>query len=98
MKPLTYLSVAELELVEAGEFYDSRGKGLGKAFLDAIHEAAERVRKHPQWWSLVEQPIRSCRVRRFPYRLLYVEEPDRIVIVAVMHASRHPDYWKDRLS
>lgn len=97
MKRLTYLSVAELELTEAAQFYDEQQPGLGKAFLDAIRETSEKIKQQPEMYPFIENPIRSCRVRPFPYRLLYRELGERIQIVAVVHLSRRPGYWKERL-
>ena len=97
MKRLLYLSPAEVELVEAAEYYDSEREGLGRAFLDAVRATEQRVRRNPELWALRLGAVRSCRVERFPYRLHYVDEQDRIVVVAVAHTSRRPGYWKDRL-
>jgi hypothetical protein len=36
-------------------------------------------------------------LERFPYRLLFVLEPERAVVVAVMHLHRRPEYWKRRV-
>ena len=33
----------------------------------------------------------------FPYAILYMDQPDRILIMAVMHMKRQPGYWKKRL-
>jgi len=33
----------------------------------------------------------------YPYSLVYLEQGDRVWIVAVMHAKRQPDYWKTRI-
>ncbi len=35
-------------------------------------------------------------VRRFPFAILYRVEPERIVVVAVMHLRREPGYWRRR--
>jgi hypothetical protein len=35
--------------------------------------------------------------REFPYSVVYLEQPDRVWIVAVMHAKRQPGYWHNRL-
>jgi len=98
VKRLTYLSIAEIEMAEAVEFYDDRQPGLGKLFLDAVQEAGEHICRNPEWWPIFEGPVRGCRVFPFPYRLLYRELPDRIQIVSVFHLSRHPEGWKNRLS
>jgi len=97
MKRLAYLSVAEMELVEAAQFYDERQPGVGRLFLDAVREAGERIRRNPEWWPVLEESIRGCRVVPFPYRMLYREFPDHIQIVAVVHFSQRPGSWKDRL-
>jgi len=97
VKRLTYLSAADLELIEAAQFYNEREPGLGKAFLDAAKEAGERIRRNPAMYAFYEKPIRGCRVWPFPHRLFYRELSDRIQIVAVAHPSRRPGYWQDRL-
>jgi hypothetical protein len=35
--------------------------------------------------------------RGFPYVVVYLDEPERVWIVAVMHAKRRPGYWRERL-
>lgn len=97
MKRLAYLSIAEIELVEAAQFYDEKQPGVGRLFLDAVREAGERICQNPKWWPVLEGPVRACRFVPFPYRLLYRELPDRIQIVAVYHLSRRPGGWRDRL-
>jgi hypothetical protein len=29
--------------------------------------------------------------------VLYVDQPERVLIIAVMHMKRRPGYWKERL-
>ncbi len=36
-------------------------------------------------------------LRRFPYSLIYLAEPDSIEIIAVIHFSRDPKSWASRL-
>lgn len=98
MKRLTYLSIAEIELLDAADYYNQKQPGMAKVFLDAIRNAEKRIQKNPGVWSFFVRPIRSVRVRPFPHRLLYREFPDRIQVVAVVHPSRSPGYWKDRLT
>ena len=40
--------------------------------------------------------VRRRLIRRFPLGVLYRIDPDEIVILAVMHLSRRPDYWHGR--
>ena len=38
-----------------------------------------------------------AKVRGFPYSLFYEIHDELLVVVAVMHASRHPESWKKRV-
>jgi toxin ParE2 len=41
--------------------------------------------------------IRRCRLGRFPYGLIYTLDNGDILVLAVAHLHRRPDYWRDRL-
>lgn len=41
--------------------------------------------------------IRSRSVRGYPYRIVYIVEPERVVILAYAHERRKPGYWLHRL-
>lgn len=56
-----------------------------------------RIVKSPTRWRVIDEDIRQCLTRKFPYGILYTIEQDFILIVAVMHCSREPEYWKDRV-
>jgi putative addiction module component (TIGR02574 family) len=38
------------------------------------------------------------RINRFPYALVYADDGNQLLILAVMRRSRHRDSWKDRAS
>jgi len=46
---------------------------------------------------MVEEDVRRCLVQRFPFGIYFTFEPDHFLIVAVMHLSREPGYWKERM-
>ena len=87
---------AETELYGAIDYYESRRHGLGQEFGAAFHEALDKVLKHPLAWGVLEEPYRICKLRRFPYGILYEPRAAEVVIVAVMHLHRKPGYWKGR--
>jgi len=41
--------------------------------------------------------VRRCRLSRFPYALIYTIDNGDILVLAVAHLQRRPDYWRDRL-
>jgi len=88
---------AGAEFVEAIAYYEDKEPGLGLDFAFEVHSAIERVLAFPNAWPFVEDDVRRCLVRRFPYGMLYSVEEDGIYILAVMHLHRNPEYWKHRM-
>ncbi len=91
---------ADAEMVEAARYYDEQQTGLGSDFLDNVDAAVDQLAADPLRFGLYRgsKTVRGIRLARFPYRLLFAVEPNRITVVAVAHLHRHPDYWKHRLS
>lgn len=86
------------EYERAALYYAEREPGLGLRFIEAVEGCIRRILEAPTRWQLIEEDIRRCFTRVFPYGVLYTVEPDCILIVAVMHCSREPDYWKLRVA
>jgi len=91
------LEVAQQELDEAIAYYNSQAPGLGDAFLLEAVAAIDRIRRYPHAWHPLGESTRRCRLRRFPYGLIYHEDKGEVLIVAVAHSHRRPDYWRDRV-
>lgn len=78
-----------------GEFAEQRTEGA-QAFIDAVEDAVYRIRESPTCYVAIDEDVRRCMTRRFPYGILYTIEPDYILILAVMRCSREPGSWKSR--
>lgn len=87
-----FTSVAETELREAMEFYESAQSGLGAEFLAEIQATTRLIESHPLAWTNL-----SLRTRRFPYGLFYQVRTDEILIVSVMDLRRDPKRWEEHL-
>jgi plasmid stabilization system protein ParE len=92
-----FLPPAEAELAEAVAYYNGQSAGLGAELASEIREGLARIEQFPQAWQLLSRRARRYRLRRFPYGLVYVEVGSEIVVLAVMHLHRRPEYWKERL-
>lgn len=93
-----FTTIARQELEDAASYLEAEFEGLGNSFKEEIESAARRLGRFPLAWSIERGEIRRCLVHRFPYKLLYSVESDHILIVAVAHQHRRPDYWIDRWS
>jgi toxin ParE1/3/4 len=89
---------SQAEFYQSIEYYDEREDGLGYDFAVEVFAAIERAAANPEIWPLAHSDIRRCLVHRFPYGILYhyPENGEEILIVAVMHLHRDPEYWKTR--
>jgi len=87
---------AERELREAVEYYEDIEGGLGYDLSVEVYAAIQRAVAYPRAWPVLEGEIRRALVRRFPYGVLYAEQEEALLIVAVMNLRREPGYWKGR--
>jgi hypothetical protein len=67
---------ALLEFKEAVQFYKERGRTLGKRLAREIRATIAKIVATPERWRVLEQDVRLCRTRVFPYAVLYTIEPD----------------------
>lgn len=92
-----FLSCAEQEFAEAVAWYNEQSPGLGFDFAAEVKRTISRMERHPDAWTLISSRTRRIRVSRFPYSVIYQVRNDCLLVVAVMHMSRHPRRWEDRI-
>lgn len=85
---------AERDLAEGLAWYEKRQSDLGREFVLAVEAALETIERYPESHPRVHGDTRRALLRRFPYGVFYLIEPDRIIVLAVMHASRDPRRWQ----
>jgi len=94
-------SEAAEEYLAATQYYlDHASPLVAAAFVAEVEIAVQTLLASPTRWAIIEEPqVRRCLLTRFPYSLYYRWEPDqdRVSIYAVMHFSRRPSYWRERL-
>jgi plasmid stabilization system protein ParE len=96
-EPVVELSSAAIKDIEAAvEWYDSRSPRLGDEFLDRLDAVFRRVTEQPLIYREVDSGVRRGLMEQFPYAVYYVPNDVNVVVLAVLHTSRRPDYWKDR--
>jgi len=85
------------EYESAASYYAERDSELQLRFIESIEDSIERILETPARWRVIDEDVRRCLAHVFPYGILYTIEDDFILIIAVMHFSREPGYWKQRL-
>lgn len=94
---IIFRSAAESELKEAYQWYEERIRGLGLEFIRAVEGCVEIIRRNPNIYPVVYKDVRQGIVRRFPYSVLYLIAPNKVVVISVFHSSRDPGIWKRRV-
>lgn len=87
---------AEEEFFAAIDYYEDCKIGLGYDFSIEIYSSIDRIKSFPKAWTLLEKDIHRCLINRFPYGIIYTIDDNEIIILAIMHLHREPDYWKHR--
>jgi hypothetical protein len=78
-------------------WYEDQLPGLGERFRAEVRHGLARIEAHPAAWPVGRGEVRKYLLNRFPYKLLYAIEPSQqLLILAVTHQHRRPDYWVDR--
>ena len=82
---------AETDLREARDWYESQRTGLGAEFIAEIETAVHLLVRDPQHYTVYYRGFRRVLMRRFPYKLFYRLEGNRVIVSRILHARRdHP--------
>lgn len=91
------------EFDSALDWYAERSSTVAVAFLDAAESTITRIAEWPNLGRPYRTgtdripPIRTARIRGFPYSIVYLVDGDQLVIFAYPHDRQRPGYWRRRL-
>ena len=96
-KPYRLHPEAWLEIEGADDWYMQRSLDASTGFIAAISDAFDTISHAPKRWPEYLYGTQRFVLFRFPFFIIYVNEPEIVNIVAVAHNRRKPGYWKRRL-
>ena len=96
MADVSLLDGARADFDAALDWYATRSESAALHFAAAVADAVQRVSREPGRFALIDGIHRQARVKRFPYRLIFLADGNMIAVVAVAHHSRRPGYWRHR--
>jgi plasmid stabilization system protein ParE len=94
---IRFLKIAQIELDQAIEYYNSESPGLGSDFLNEVLRVLNRIGEFPHAWHKLSERTRRCRTQRFPYGIIYNIRGNEILVVAVANLHQRPVAWGDRI-
>lgn len=96
-KTVEYHQGAIADVKSAVSWYGKRSHKAALDFVEELHRAADTIRRGPERWPLGKNNTRRFLLWRFPFSIIYSEHESAIMIWAVAHGSRRPEYWENRL-
>jgi plasmid stabilization system protein ParE len=97
VKRARFIAPARREFLVEVAYYNDKEPGLGARFAKAVEEATARAVAFPFTGSPVSKSTRRIFVKDFPFALVYRPDEDGIVIFALAHHLRQPEYWHPRV-
>lgn len=79
---------AEADLREAWLWYETQRAGLGDELLREVHAAIRRLETNPENRPFYYRDFRRLLTRRFPYKLFYRVDGERVLVFRILHAKR----------
>ena len=82
--------------------YERADPIVAAKFTEALLAAEADIEQRPLQFAVLEDSpvgfeVRERFVNGFPYSVKYLRDSAGVLIVAVAHHRRRPDYWHDRL-
>ena len=92
------LEEAQIDVWDAIDYYNSVLPGLGKRFLLDFKNTVKKIKTNPFSFGSRHESFRTANFKIFPYQIHYlIQESDlKIILFAVLHGFRSPNYIKSR--
>jgi len=93
----TFLPGARADLLEGLGHYRDQSPRVAQRLLAEVRRVVRFVETHPLASPRVRGDVRRRSLLRFPYSLIYYLDGESVVVVALAHHRRRPDYWHGRI-
>ncbi len=79
---------AEIGILEAYDYYETKQIGLGEQFLDCWEEHLAIIKKNPFLFQEKYKTFRLVLIKPYPYHIVYEIEDNTIIVYKVIYAGR----------
>jgi toxin ParE1/3/4 len=88
---------ASEEFEAADDWYFAHSVDASTDFLTEVEAGIGAIVQDPHRWPKYLHGTRRFVLQRFPFSIVYLDDPDAVTIIAVAHSKRKPGYWKGRM-
>lgn len=96
MKSIIFSKLSDYDIKDAVDYYNWKHSGLGDRFFEKLYLKIEKIISNPEVYEIRYQNIRFAKIDNFPFVIQFINQPDAIVVISILHTSRNPQLWKER--
>jgi plasmid stabilization system protein ParE len=97
MDRLSIAAGAEEDYTASLQWYAERSRTAAEGFEAEVQRALRAIAADADRFPFCDDRHRYHQLKRYPFQIIYRREAnDRLLVVAVAHASRRPGYWHER--
>ncbi len=96
MKRLIFTRISDYDLKDAFDYYNWKQAGLGDRFFNNLYNKIEKITINPLAYPIRYKNVRCAKIGRFPFMVHFIDQPESIVVTAILHTSRNPELWTKR--
>lgn len=80
------------DIQESFNWYEKQKLGLGSEFREEVEKGLIQLMTNPLYYTSISKNLRRCRIKRFPFLIIYGIDKKRVVVIGVRHMSRKPKF------
>lgn len=93
---------AYAELEAAVRWLEGEREGRGRRFYESVQRRVAQASRLPKSGAPItglgtEYDVRCYTIREFQYRVVTARIENNLVVVAIAHTKRRPNYWRSRV-
>ena len=97
MKLVEFSENAVIELDEILIYYKNASLDVLDAFRNEFDHKNNLISFSPKIFQTYRKKFRKCVMKNFPYNIIFREFDEKIIIYAIAHQKRKPNYWSKRI-
>ena len=90
VRRVEYHGGARTDFDDAVDWYTKYSERAALGFVAAVEDAITRILADPGRFPRTKAGCQFCLLKRYPFRIVFRVELDRLEVIAVAHAKRKP--------
>lgn len=95
MKPVRFLESAREDVRRGKSYYHTINPELARSFQKAVEVAVKAAAAQPLAMQIISHEVRHWPLETFPHGVLYRDEGEFLLVLAVFHPKQAPDKWQE---